>query len=229
MHHWGRYKGSIERLSRRQIAWIQEHTHSHSWRNTAAFSGLSLNTPLHFPVFPSLSERQGQGEAQKWTWYQNDSAVCLSLNMHKWISEESKCMRGSIKHFREHSRWKLLLGGAFFLPFLPICSSEDEVSKALGQYVLCEYCATEYYCGSRGGKWNPTQYLELAALVKILHPLRWVLTCSKARTAAFHTVNCTDCWHLTIGFWYIWCGNDSGTHQSCWDRFYRLILLLLSL
>lgn len=67
-------------------------------------------------------------------------------------------------------------GVFFFVVFVQICLSEDEVSEASGQYVLCEYCATQY-CAS-----NSTQYLELAVLVKLLRPLRWVLTCSQAPT-----------------------------------------------
>lgn len=158
--------------------------------------------------------------------------------MHKWISEESKCMRGSIKHFREHLRWKLLLGGAFFALFANMFEWRWGFRSIRTVCALFEYSATEYYDGSRGCKWNPTQYLELAALVKILHPLEWVLTCSKAWTGwvshcQLHwllTFNCQLLIHMVLELlWHtlrlllIWCCH------MIWDRLHRFILFLLSL
>lgn len=105
----------------------------HSWVNTALLSGLSLEMSCSTSMSSlPLSLRQGHGgEAKKRTWHQNDSTVCLSLNMHKWIIGESKCMHGSIKHFGEHLRWKPVLR-------LFIFSSVDEVSKAWKKYMLYE-------------------------------------------------------------------------------------------
>lgn len=161
-------------------------TRTHTFRHTPEEILLYPLVCLLIRRSTSLSERQGQGEAQKWTWYQNDSAVCLSLNMHKWISEESKCMRGSIKHFREHLRWKLLLGGAFFALFANMFEWRWGFKSIRTVCALCEYSATEYYDGSRGCKWNPTQN-PISTHSNGSWPVQ------KRERAVFHTVSCTDC------------------------------------
>lgn len=96
-------------------------------------------------------------KVNEWIWYQDDSAVCLSLNMHKWINEESKCMHGCIKHFHKHLRWKLSLSVVAFVFLLPFCQYIwVKMSFQKPQGSACSECTATKYCDRlKGCKWNP--------------------------------------------------------------------------
>lgn len=210
MHHWGRYKGSIECLFKEANSpGARTHTYIDTLLSEYCCSlwFVSRDACLYSPVFPSLSLRQGHGEAQKRMWYQNDSAVCLSLNMHKWIIGESKCTHGCIKHFCEHLRWKLLLGVVFLAPPLFWCYVWVKMGFQKPEDSACSVSIAQPNTVMDQEAANANQLkLELCLWSFSTHSNRsWPVL--KLVKAVFHNVNCTVCWHLTSSLLCIRWGN----------------------